>query len=93
MSDLHSLALDIMGEATFGRGFGQTNPKATIMSQIDMEEKVWAEIPKSIFDGLKKRHQTVFVKRFFRQLGWDMKFAWPVPSKSAFDGCTLRGYH
>lgn len=84
MSDLHNLALDIMGESAFGRGFGQTNPNIHVGDK-EIDEKVWAAVPKSIFDGLKKRHQTVFIKRFFRQFGWDMSFDWPKPMAKAIE--------
>ncbi|KAG7045259.1 cytochrome p450 [Colletotrichum scovillei] len=30
MDDLHNVALDIMGECSFGKGFGQTNPNSLI---------------------------------------------------------------
>ncbi|KAI8718107.1 Cytochrome P450, family 3, subfamily A [Fusarium sp. LHS14.1] len=34
MDDLHNVALDIMGECSFGRGFGQTNPAAEIEQEF-----------------------------------------------------------
>ncbi|KAL2682376.1 hypothetical protein Neosp_006826 [[Neocosmospora] mangrovei] len=57
MDDLHNVALDIMGECSFGRGFGQTNPAAEIEQGVS--EKVWKSIPRSIFDGLSKRYQAI----------------------------------
>lgn len=44
-----------MGECSFGKGFGQTNPDTLIEDGVD--EKVWKQIPRSIFDGLSKRYQ------------------------------------
>ncbi|KAK8012845.1 cytochrome P450 [Apiospora marii] len=55
MDDLHNVALDIMGECSFGKGFGQTNPDTLVEDGVD--EKVWKQIPRSIFDGLSKRYQ------------------------------------
>ncbi|CAH0046015.1 unnamed protein product [Clonostachys solani] len=75
MDDLHNVALDIMGECSFGRGFGQTNPDGEIEDGVD--EKVWKSIPRSIFDGLSKRYQTVYIKRFLRAMGLDVNFDWP----------------
>ncbi|KAF5585627.1 cytochrome P450 monooxygenase family 3 subfamily A [Fusarium subglutinans] len=75
MDDLHNVALDIMGECSFGRGFGQTNPAAEIEQGI--REKVWKRIPRSIFDGLSKRYQSVYIKRFFRACGINIEFDWP----------------
>lgn len=44
-----------MGECSFGKGFGQTNPDSLIEDGVD--EKIWKSIPRSIFDGLSKRYQ------------------------------------
>lgn len=85
MSDLHNVALDIMGESTFGRGFGQISSSMSATTEADIDEKVWAKIPKSIFNGLKKRHQTVFIKRFFRHFGWEMQFDWPEQMAKAIE--------
>ncbi|KAK7710213.1 hypothetical protein SLS64_005797 [Diaporthe eres] len=86
MSDLHNVALDIMGESTFGRGFGQTSTRtSSSANETDIDEKVWSQIPKSIFNGLKKRHQTVFIKRFFRHFGWEMQFDWPEQMAKAIE--------
>ncbi|KAK8058496.1 cytochrome P450 [Apiospora phragmitis] len=86
MDDLHNVALDIllandrglisMGECSFGKGFGQTNPNTLIEDGVD--ERVWNQIPRSIFDGLSKRYQTVYVKKFLRKLGLDIQFDWPA---------------
>ncbi|KAI9929458.1 hypothetical protein MW887_000930 [Aspergillus wentii] len=75
MDDLHKLALDIMGECSFGHGFGQVNPEKKIDS--DLDENVWRSIPHNIFSGMTKRYQMVYVKRLFRSLGLEMKFDWP----------------
>ncbi|CAH0042912.1 unnamed protein product [Clonostachys rhizophaga] len=83
MDDLHNVALDIMGECSFGRGFGQTNPDGEIEDGVD--EKVWKSIPRSIFDGLSKRYQTVYIKRFLRAMGLDVKFDWPKEMIVAID--------
>lgn len=55
MEDFHNLALDIMGECVFGKGFGQTNPKKEAESGID--DQIWKAIPQAIFDGLARRYQ------------------------------------
>ncbi|KAJ0119487.1 cytochrome p450 3a9 [Diaporthe amygdali] len=89
MDDLHNVALDIMGECSFGKGFGQTNP-ALMEVENGVDEKVWKSIPRSIFDGLAKRYQTVYVKKFFRQLGWDIKFDWPAEMITAIDAVVRR---
>ncbi|KAK8065860.1 cytochrome P450 [Apiospora hydei] len=71
MDDLHNVALDIsMGECSFGKGFGQTNPNTLIEDGVD--EKVWKQIPRSIFDGLSKRYQLL------RKIGLDIQFDWPA---------------
>ncbi|UPK97230.1 hypothetical protein LCI18_008165 [Fusarium solani-melongenae] len=97
MDDLHNVALDIpyadtqcnrMGECSFGRGFGQTNPTAEIEQGV--AEKVWKSIPRSIFDGLSKRYQNVYVKRFFRAMGVDVKFDWPKEMITAIDAVVQR---
>lgn len=44
-----------MGECSFGRGFGQTNPKKGIEEGAD--ERAWKMIPQSIFDGMTKRYK------------------------------------
>ncbi|KAK7423070.1 hypothetical protein QQZ08_009237 [Neonectria magnoliae] len=88
MDDLHNVALDIMGECSFGKGFGQTNPGTEAEQGVD--EKVWKSIPRSIFDGLSKRYQTVYVKKFFRQMGIDVKFDWPKEMITAIDAVVQR---
>ncbi|KAI3392842.1 hypothetical protein diail_5048 [Diaporthe ilicicola] len=99
MDDLHNVALDMqvqpklqaddMGECSFGKGFGQTNPALTEVEN-GVDERVWKSIPRSIFDGLAKRYQTVYVKKFFRQLGWDIKFDWPAEMITAIDAVVRR---
>ncbi|KAK6225188.1 cytochrome p450 [Colletotrichum tabaci] len=88
MDDLHNVALDIMGESSFGKGFGQTNPNSMIEDGVD--ERIWKSIPRSIFDGLSKRYQTVYVKKFFRSFGIDIKFDWPAEMITAIDAVVQR---
>ncbi|KAK1579121.1 cytochrome P450 [Colletotrichum navitas] len=88
MDDLHNVALDIMGECSFGKGFGQTNPNRMIEDGVD--EKIWNSIPRSIFDGLSKRYQTVYVKKFFRSLGIDIQFDWPAEMITAINAVVQR---
>ncbi|RAK95987.1 cytochrome P450 [Aspergillus ibericus CBS 121593] len=71
MDDVHKLALDIMGECSFSRGFGQTNAG----SHFEQDETdIWQSIPSSIHGNEAK---TVYIKRFLRRLGLDLKFDWP----------------
>ncbi|KAK7967206.1 cytochrome P450 [Apiospora aurea] len=77
-----------MGECSFGKGFGQTNPNTLIEDGVD--EKVWKQIPRSIFDGLSKRYQTVYVKKFLRKLGLDIQFDWPAEMITAIDAVVSR---
>lgn len=44
-----------MGESSFGRGFGQTNPQKGVEEGAD--EKAWKMIPHAIFHGMTKRYQ------------------------------------
>ncbi|KAI8272265.1 Cytochrome P450 monooxygenase FUS8 [Colletotrichum sp. SAR 10_98] len=88
MDDLHNVALDIMGECSFGKGFGQTNPDSMIEDGVD--ERIWKSIPRSIFDGLSKRYQTVYVKKFFRSFGIDIQFDWPAEMITAIDAVVQR---
>ncbi|KAI9042747.1 cytochrome P450 [Aspergillus affinis] len=57
MNGLHCVALDVMGECSFGRGFGQTNP--TKDEYLNVEERVWKRIPDSIFSGMTQRYQGI----------------------------------
>ncbi|GKT66066.1 cytochrome P450 [Colletotrichum tofieldiae] len=88
MDDLHNVALDIMGESSFGKGFGQTNPDSMIEDGVD--ERIWKSIPRSIFDGLSKRYQTVYIKKFLRSLGIDIQFDWPAEMITAIDAVVQR---
>ncbi|KAM0321854.1 hypothetical protein ACHAQA_009859 [Verticillium albo-atrum] len=88
MDDLHNVALDIMGECSFGRGFGQTNPDCKIEDGID--EGIWKSIPRSIFDGLSKRYMTVYVKKLFRNFGINVKFDWPSEMITAIEAVIHR---
>ncbi|PYI09748.1 cytochrome P450 [Aspergillus sclerotiicarbonarius CBS 121057] len=82
MDDIHKLALDIMGECSFGRGFGQTSPGKQI--EQDETDDIWRSIPPSIFKGMRRRYQqTVYFKRFLRRLGLDLKFDWPKEMTTA----------
>ncbi|TEY74363.1 hypothetical protein BOTCAL_0073g00010 [Botryotinia calthae] len=74
MNDLHNVALDIMGECSVGKGFGQTNPTKDI--DIDFDKSTWERIPSAIFNGMTKRYQFVYVKRFLRRLGYEVEFDW-----------------
>ncbi|KAJ5703250.1 cytochrome P450, partial [Penicillium malachiteum] len=75
MEDLHNLALDIMGECSFGNGFGRTNKNKKL--DLDFDEAVWKRIPTSIFTGMTRRYQLVYIKRFLRSWGVNMEFDWP----------------
>jgi hypothetical protein len=44
-----------MGECSFGRGFGHTNPQKETTLGID--EKSWSGIPSAIFKGMAQRYQ------------------------------------
>lgn len=78
-----------MGDCSFGRSFGQTNPDSVI-PEDGVDARVWNSIPRSIFDGLAKRYQTVYVKKFFRKLGWDAKFDWPAEMITAIEAVVRR---
>lgn len=78
-----------MGECSFGKGFGQTNPALTEVEN-GVDERVWKSIPRSIFDGLAKRYRTVYVKKLLRRLGWDIKFDWPAEMITAIDAVVRR---
>ncbi|GKZ56835.1 hypothetical protein AnigIFM49718_002129 [Aspergillus niger] len=70
MQDLHSLALDIMGECSFGNGFGQTNKNKKL--ELEFDEGIWRSIPTAIFKGMTRRYQ-----RLLRRLGLNIEFDWP----------------
>ncbi|QDS73814.1 hypothetical protein FKW77_006095 [Venturia effusa] len=74
MEDLHNVALDIMGECSFGQSFGQTDPQKPPPKGID--EKVWRAVPRSIFQNQSNKYGTVFLKRFLRTFGIDWQFDW-----------------
>jgi hypothetical protein len=44
-----------MGECSFGKSFGQTNPDN--QPEAGVEDRIWKSIPRAIFDGLAKRYQ------------------------------------
>lgn len=79
-----------MGECSFGKGFGQTNPMTSSEIEEGVDERVWKGIPRSIFDGLSKRYQTVYVKKFLRKFGLDIKFDWPAEMITAIDAVVQR---
>jgi len=56
-----------MGECSFGKGFGQTNPDKK--AEDGVEERVWKSIPSSIFNGLTKRYQVCLYARFSLIIG------------------------
>ncbi|KAJ5741103.1 cytochrome P450 [Penicillium malachiteum] len=83
MQDLHNIALDIMGECSFGKGFGQTNPSDSFDFGLEMDAKVWKSIPTAIFKGMTRRYQLVYIKRFLRRFGFQNEFDWPREMISA----------
>jgi hypothetical protein len=46
-----------MGECSFGKSFGQTNPDKK--AEVGVEDRIWKSIPRAIFDGLAKRYQVI----------------------------------
>ncbi|KAF4986589.1 hypothetical protein FDECE_15872 [Fusarium decemcellulare] len=75
MDDLHKAALDIMGESSFSRGFGQVNPN--VSTGDAHTDEIWRPIPRAIFDGIAVRYKYVYIKRFLRKIGFNVNFAWP----------------
>lgn len=67
-----------MGECSFGRGFGQTDPEVKLSGEEGVDEITWQRIPRAIFDGLRKRYQMVYVKKTLRAFGIEMNFDWPA---------------
>ncbi|KAG9495280.1 hypothetical protein J7337_013516 [Fusarium musae] len=55
MDDLHKAALDIMGESSFSKGFGQVKPNEP--SGDPQMDETWKSVPRSIFDGLADRYK------------------------------------
>lgn len=78
-----------MGDCSFGKSFGQTNPN-NVTCEDGVDERIWKSIPRSIFDGLAKRYQTVYIKKFLRKLGWDAKYDWPAEMITAIDAVVRR---
>ncbi|TLD36766.1 cytochrome p450 [Venturia nashicola] len=74
MEDLHNVALDIMGECSFGQSFGQTDPERA--PPKGMDEKIWRSVPRSIFQNQSNKYGTVFIKRFLRKFGIEWQFDW-----------------
>lgn len=72
-----------MGSCSFGKGFGQTNPNKD--TKLGVEDKIWKSIPRAIFDGLAKRYQNVYFKRFFRAFGINIEMDWPAQMIHAID--------
>ncbi|PVH96074.1 cytochrome P450 [Periconia macrospinosa] len=81
--DLHNLALDIMGECSFGKGFGQTDPEANPQEGVSAD--VWKSIPWAIFTNISRRYQTVYLKKTLRLLGLNLKFDWSPAMVKAID--------
>ncbi|KAB8297398.1 hypothetical protein EYC80_002741 [Monilinia laxa] len=75
-----------MGECSFGKGFGQTNPTKDI--DFDFDKSTWERIPSAIINGMTKRYQFVYVKRFLRKLGYEVEFDWPKEMISAIKAVT-----
>ncbi|KLO97031.1 Cytochrome P450 3A5 [Fusarium fujikuroi] len=83
MDDLHKVALDIMGESSFSKGFGQVKPNEA--SDDPQMDEIWKSIPGAIFDGLADRYKYVYVKRFLRRIGCNVEFDWPRQMIMAID--------
>ena len=83
MRDLHCLALDIMGESSFGKGFGQIDKIFDPSKLLSGRDKRWSKIPDAIFNGQAKRYGLVFVKRFLRRMGYEWEVDWPKEMTSA----------
>ncbi|KAH9827609.1 Cytochrome-P450 monooxygenase FUS8 [Teratosphaeria destructans] len=84
MEDIHKIALEIMGECCFGRGFGSVAAeKATPEPGIDL--KTWLNIPNVVFSGTKMRYRLVYLKRFLRTCGINLQFDWPYGMMKAID--------
>ncbi|KAL9561580.1 hypothetical protein ACKAV7_014427 [Fusarium commune] len=83
MDDLHKVALDIMGESSFSKGFGQVKPNES--SGDPQMDKTWKSIPRAIFDGLADRYKYVYIKRFLRRIGCNVEFDWPKEMTMAID--------
>jgi hypothetical protein len=77
MRDLHCLALDIMGEFSFGKGFGQIDKIFDPSKMLSGRDRRWSKIPNAIFDGQARRYGLVFLKRFFRRVGIEWEVDWP----------------
>ncbi|KAF4500448.1 cytochrome P450, family 3, subfamily A [Fusarium agapanthi] len=83
MDDLHKAALDIMGESSFSKGFGQV--KLNEVSSDRQMDETWKSISRAIFDGLADRYKYVFIKRFLRRIGFNVEFDWPKEMIMAID--------
>jgi cytochrome P450 len=83
MRDLHCLALDIMGESSFGKGFGQIDKIFDPRKLLSSRDKRWSKIPNAIFDGQARRYGLVFIKRFLRRMGYEWEVDWPKEMTTA----------
>jgi cytochrome P450 len=83
MRDLHCLALDIMGESSFGKGFGQIDKIFDPSKLLSGRDKRWSKIPNAIFDGQARRYGLVFIKRAFRRMGYEWEVDWPKEMTTA----------
>ncbi|RYO11808.1 hypothetical protein AA0111_g12720 [Alternaria arborescens] len=83
MRDLHCLALDIMGESSFGKGFGQIDKIFDPRKMLSSRDKRWSKIPNAIFDGQARRYGLVFIKRFLMRMGYEWEVDWPKEMTTA----------
>ncbi|KAF1940411.1 cytochrome P450 [Clathrospora elynae] len=83
MRDLHCLALDIMGETSFSKGFGQIDKIFDPSKVLSGRDKAWSKIPNAIFDGQARRYGLVFIKRTLRKMGYNWEVDWPREMTSA----------
>ena len=83
MRDLHCLALDIMGQSSFGKGFGQIDKIFDPSKMLTGRDRRWSKIPDAIFDGQARRYGLVFIKRFLRRMGYEWEVDWPKEMTTA----------
>jgi cytochrome P450 len=83
MRDLHHLALDIMGESSFGKGFSQIDKIFNPSKMLSGRDRRWSRIPNAVFDGQARRYGLVFLKRFFRRVGFEWEVDWPTEMTTA----------
>ncbi|SMY22103.1 unnamed protein product [Zymoseptoria tritici ST99CH_1A5] len=88
MTDLHKIALEVIGECAFGRGFGSVAPDTEPEPGFSKEQ--WQKIPDNIAKGLSMRYAIVFLKRSLRKLGIHMEFDWPTEMVAAIESVITR---